>query len=142
MATKVSVTASGDISTAISAGTASGDCGCASGSVSQGKSLSFALKSAFASADFEIGQALDEVSSPLAFVALPVPTSIEGRVLYLRIIDSGSLDVRVTHSTQGQTIYPVRGFLLLGGVSDDEYITAVAVQGEAQFEWLLTGDRA
>lgn len=141
MATKVSVTASGDISTAISAGTVSGDCGCATGSVSQGKSLSFALKSAFASADFEIGQALDEVASPAAFVSLPIPSSIEGRFFYLRVLDTGTLDVRVTHFTQGVTIYPVRGYIILGGVADDEYITAVAVQGEAQFEWLLTGDR-
>lgn len=92
------------------------------------------------SAELQLGQQLAEVDSPESFVVLtPAATTIQGSLLVLHVLEGGPLDVRVTHATQGQTVYPVQSVLVLAP-SDDELITALAVQGEATFEWSLTGD--
>lgn len=99
------------------------------------------IGSARKSADSEIGQRRFEFASPAAFVALPTPSTLTGRLLYLRSISGDDLDVRVTHATQGATVYPVasKGMLLLEP-SDDEGISLVEVQGTGVIEWSLSGD--
>ena len=77
------------------------------------------------------------IASPAAFVALP-QGSFTANVLYLRTQNGESVDVRVTHATQGATVYPVRGTFLLE-VPDDERISLVEIQGTAAIEYALTG---
>ncbi len=138
MPSQVGVAVDGTITAGVGT-TSSGSCSAPTTS-SPGVALGFALKSAHMSADWMISQALDEVDSPTP-VSLPLPTGAQGTVFYLRILDNGSLDIVVTHDDQGATTYPVQGMILIEP-TDDEFITAVTVTGEAQFEWLMTGDRA
>jgi hypothetical protein len=94
------------------------------------------------SAELQLGQQLAEVNSPASFVVLtPAATTIQGSLFVLHVLEGGPLDVRLTHATQGQTVYPAKGVLAIEP-SDDELITAVAVQGEGTFTWSLTGDAA
>lgn len=139
MATRIGVTVDGTISAGLGT-TSSGSCSGPSVS-SPGIALQLVLNSEHASADTAVYQPYDSVDSPGSPVSLPIPAGLQGTVFYIRILDDGPLDVSVTHDDQGATIYPVDGMLLIEP-SEDEFITAITVQGSAAFEWLLTGDRA
>lgn len=93
------------------------------------------------SAEQQAGQKLVEVDSPSSFHVLGLDSTMRGRLLWLRVLDGGDIDVRVTHATQGNTTYPVHGLLVLE-CSEDELITGLAVQGTATIEWCLVGENA
>lgn len=113
-----------------------------SGSSDPGSFYEFGLGSGRLSADTEIGQRRYEINSPMSFVSLSVPT-MQGETLLVQSLSGEDLDVRVTHDTQGATVYPLaaKGCLLLTP-SEDEFITAVEVQGEGVIRWVLLGDLA
>lgn len=113
-----------------------------SGSSDPGSYYEFDLGSARKSADTEIGQRRFEVSTPASYTALSVPT-MQGQTLLVQSISGDDLDVRVTHDDQGATTYPLasKGCLLITP-SEDEFITAVEVQGEGVIRWVLLGDVA
>lgn len=89
-------------------------------------------------ADIEDSSRRYVLASSGAFVSLGLPANLQARVLYIRTLNKESIDVEVTHSTQGLTIYPVRGMLLIE-VPEDEYITLVRVRGDAILQYVVTG---
>lgn len=113
---------------------------CDAGSSDPGTFYTPQLGTGRQSADTEIGQKSYAISSPSAFVALPAPASLTGRLLYVRSKSGGDLDVRVTHATQGTTVYPIasKGMFMIEP-SADEGISLVEVQGEGVIEWSLSG---
>jgi hypothetical protein len=88
--------------------------------------------------DAESSSRFIKVDSAASFFTIPQLSTLQGCVLYLRTLKGETIDVRVTHTTQGATVYPVRGLLLLE-VAADEKITLVEVQGVAEIEYAITG---
>lgn len=87
--------------------------------------------------DAESSSGLFKLDSAAAFVALPTQANLEGRFLYIDV-GRNDVDVEVTHTTQGVTVYPVRGVLILE-THEDERITLVRVQGVADIKFVFTG---
>lgn len=92
-------------------------------------------------ADIEDSSRRYVLDSAGAFVSLGLPANLQARVLYIRTLNKESIDVEITHLTQGLTIYPVRGMLLLE-VPEDEYFTLVRVRGVATLQFVVTGAAA
>jgi hypothetical protein len=133
VAAKLSISFSGDLLLQLSSAA------CAGGSTDPGSGFTLRLISANREADESIGQKLGQVDSPAAFVALPYPSSLLGRVLYFRGLGERDVwDVRVTYATSGQVTQPVQGMILVEAPDGDE-ITAVAVQGSGEFEYQIWG---
>jgi hypothetical protein len=87
--------------------------------------------------DAENSSGLFKLNSSAVFVPLPTQSTLEGRFLFIDV-GANNVDVEVTHTTQGITIYPVRGVLVLE-VPEDERITLVRVQGVADIRFVFTG---
>ena len=87
--------------------------------------------------DAESSSGLFKLNSSGSMVPLPTQSTLEGRFLYIDV-GANNVDVEVTHTTQGLTIYPVRGTLTLE-VPEDERITLVRVQGVADIKFVFTG---
>ena len=82
------------------------------------------------------------VDSPGSFVALPISANMLGVVLYMRAKSgSGVFDVRITSQVSGVQTISQTSLVLLEKAAIDA-ITLVEVQGNAQFEWSLTGNRS
>lgn len=78
------------------------------------------------------------VVSPSSPAALPFPSNLRGRFLYVRVQLGGTALVTVTFATQGARVIPTNGLLCIE-VGEDEQITAVSVQGTVDFEWCVFG---
>lgn len=117
---------------------AAGNCATPTAPVSPGVGYSARLS---LDADLEVGSTLgatDPGPDPL-----PLPSNLEGRALYFRVLSGGPFDVDVTHAIQGATTYPVAaGGVLVLIPADDEYITAVSVTGSGTYEWSVAGSEA
>jgi len=136
VASKLAVRFSGDLLIQLSSAV------CPGGSTDPGSSFSLALITANQSADEQIGQKLAQVDSPAAYVALPYPASLLGRVVYFRGL--GERDqwlVRLTYAVTGLVVQPVQGTLLLEAPDGDE-ITSVEVQGAGEISWQVWGQLA
>ena len=79
-----------------------------------------------------------------AFVALPFPTNLRARVLYIRMTEDSAekIQVRITQEITGTTV--IAGFLgmMLTEFAADDRVTLVEVDGNAKFEWAAFGDNA
>lgn len=89
-------------------------------------------------ADVEYSSRRYVLESTGAFVSLGLPANLQARVLFIATTKKEAIDVEVTHLTQGLTIYPVRGMLLLE-VPEDEYFSLVRVRGSAILQFVATG---
>lgn len=78
------------------------------------------------------------VVSPSSPAALPFPSNLRARFLYMRVQTGGTALVTVTFATQGATVIPTSGLLCIE-VAEDEQISAIAVQGTVDFEWAAFG---
>lgn len=133
MAQKLSVNLSGDLDVKQDSAT------CPGGATDVGQGFKFSLLSQNQQADIEISQKLAVIDASGGPVALPFPANLEGTMLYLRSLGGAPFDVEVIHATQGATVYPVLGVLILEP-SDDERITGVNINsGEGSIEWIVTG---
>lgn len=133
MATRLSVSLSGDLDVRQDSAT------CPGSTTSAGLGFSFSILDANRSAYLEISQNLASVDASGGAVALPFPANLEGTLLYLRVVSGGPLDVSVTYATQGATVHPVKGLLVIEP-ADDERITGVSVtSGSGDIEWAVTG---
>jgi hypothetical protein len=92
-------------------------------------------------ADIEYSSRRYVLASPAAFVSLGLPANLQARFIFIQTTKKESIDVEITHSTQGLTIYPVRGMLVLE-VPEDEYFSLVRVRGEAILQFVVTGEVA
>jgi hypothetical protein len=129
-----------DGSLTIQESTTSGTCG--PGAEADGGSFyPVTIGSPRKSADAEIGMKLFSVSDSVSFIALPLPTGMLGRLLYLRNLTGDDIEVRLTDADSEETTLVVagRGMLLLEP-GDDTPIMAVGVRGEATITWVVTGD--
>ena len=131
MASTLTITLSGDLNLSLSAGTcpAPADTGC---------SFALTLASANLTGTVEQSNKPLPVDASGGAVALPFPVGLLGKVIYLKVLTGGPMDVIVTHATQGATTYPVKSMLLLE-VSDDELISAVSIGtgGVGTIEWVV-----
>lgn len=97
-----------------------------------------------ATAQDAIYQVAATVDSANAYLALPWPTGMQGRLLYIRRIDPAineAFDVRLTKSTTGQeTLQNQRGMLLLE-FAEDDYLESIEIRGSVTIEWAATGRR-
>ena len=79
-----------------------------------------------------------------AFVALPFPTNLRGRVLYIRMTEDSNvkIQVRLTQEITGTTV--IAGFhgMMLMEFAIDDRLTLVEVDGDAKFEWAAFGDNS
>lgn len=99
------------------------------------------LQTLHKSATIENSQQQAFIDSTAAFVALPVSSTMRGLVLFFSPNDNFALGkVRVTYSTTGLVVIPVRGMVMLEADTTD-YISAVEFQGVGTFDWSLTGTR-
>ncbi len=104
-----------------------------------GEAYKFTLLDANRSADLDQSNRLLPVDAGGGPVALPFPANLTGRFLYMKVVSGGPFDVSVTHATQGATVYPLKGAMLIEP-SDDESVTAVSItDGAGDIEWLVTG---
>jgi len=133
MSHQLSVNLTGDLDVRRDSATGSG------GPTDVGQGFRLQISDRARAADSEISQKAAPIDASGAPVPLPYPTTLEGRLLLLTVLDGGPFDVSVTHSTQGATVYPVRSTILIEP-SDDEYITAIAINsGVGTIEWIVTG---
>ena len=97
-----------------------------------------------AAAQDAIYQTAATVESPGSYQALPWPTGMQGRFLYIRRIEPAineAFNVRLTKSTTGaETLANQRGMLLLE-FAEDDYLESVEIQGSVTIEWAATGRR-
>lgn len=137
MAQKLSVNLMGDIELRQDSAT------CPSPSNDPGQAFKFGLLDTNRQADMEQSNKLLPVDASGGPVPLPFPANLLGRVLYMRALNrSGPFDVEVTHQTQGATVYPLKGTIVLEP-ADDELITGVRIlTGDGEIEWLVTGSEA
>lgn len=109
------------------------------GPVDPGLNVTLALTTANRTGDEQVSQQLATIDSPAAFVALPYPGSLLGRVLYLRGL--GERDawlVRVSYAASAQAVIPVQGMVLVEAPIGDE-ITGLEVQGVGELTWVVWG---
>lgn len=134
MATRLSVALSGNLDINQDSAT------CPGGSTNAGLGFSFSILDVNKSAYLEISQNLASVDASGGPVALPFPANLEGTLLYLRVLNNGGpLDVSVTYATQGATVHPVKGLLIIEP-ADDERITGVSIaSGSGDIEWAVSG---
>ena len=97
-----------------------------------------------AAAQDAIYQTYATVDSANAYQALPWPTGMQGRFLYIRRVEPSinePFHVRLTKSTTGaETLRNQRGMLLLE-FAEDDYLESVEIQGSVTIEWAATGRR-
>ena len=136
MATKLSVGLSGDIDLKQDSAT------CPGGITDIGEGFKFSLLDVNRSADIEISQKLAVVDASGGPVALPFPGNLEGRFLYMKVLGGGPFDVEVTHATQGATIYPLKGVMLIEPSDDESVLGVTMASGTGSIEWLVTGKEA
>lgn len=92
--------------------------------------------------NIENSQQQGSIDSSASFVALPVSSNMQGRLLFLRMDpNSAKVDLRVTFSSTGAVTMPVRGQVFIEADSTD-HITLVEIQGVATFDWSLSGMKA
>lgn len=133
MASTLSVTLTGDLNLSLSAASCPtpADTGC---------SFALTLASSNKTGTIEQSNKPLPVDASGGAVALPFPVGLTGKVIYLKVLTGGPLDVSVTHATQGATVYPVKSTFLLE-VSDDELISAVSITtGSGTIEWVVWGN--
>lgn len=85
-----------------------------------------------------VSQGNARVASPSTPVALPFPSNLRARFLYMRTQSSATALVTVTFATQGARVIPIAGLLCIE-VAEDEQISAISVQGTVDFEWAAFG---
>lgn len=85
-----------------------------------------------------VSQGNARVVSPGSAAALPFPSNLRARLLYMRVQTGGTALVTVTFATQGARIIPTNGLMIIE-VGEDEQISALAVQGTVDFEWAAFG---
>lgn len=119
-----------------------GKCGCPPmlGTPSSGPAFALALQASTAAtkgAPSNMAQAIDSVDT---FVALPLPTDWEGRlVLIVPVTDpSPAYNVRLTYEDLTTSTIQVQGMLLLETTRDNPF-TEVAVKGALTIAWIVTG---
>lgn len=87
----------------------------------------------------ENSSATGNVASPASFVSLPIDSNMQGLLLQMQI-SNGSIDLRFTRVASGtQTISAVTGPYIFETSAADA-ITAIEVQGTADFQWILGGN--
>lgn len=86
----------------------------------------------------EISQKEMTINSPSALVSLAFPASLRGRLVYFRPLTGTFTKVELTHATAGAVEYPVAG-TLLAEFPEAEQVTAMQVQGQGTFEWVVAG---
>lgn len=88
------------------------------------------------------GSILTVVSTPASYTSLGVPANLQGTAVYVRSLAANEeLSLRVTLDSAGQVVLPLKG-MLLWEPTDDDFITALEIQGEGSVEWALWGDLA
>jgi hypothetical protein len=133
MAQKLSVNLTGDLDVKRDSAT------CPGGTDDVGTGFKLQISDRAKSADSEISQKAAPIDATGGPVSLPYPANLEGRLFLLTVLEGGPFDVAVTHSTQGATVYPVKSTILIEP-SDDEYITAIAINsGVGTIEWIVSG---
>jgi hypothetical protein len=141
----VSVRAQGSISTSVQDSTVAQDCACAAPSPSA--SFNFSLQASAAWGDVEASSRRTILTSPSAFVTLPLPSVgagfvYQGRVFYFRSHERDQAWlVRITFSEQDDQVVACGGVLLIEAPETD-FIETVEISGSGSFEWLSTGQVA
>lgn len=120
-----------------------GKCGCPpGGGSSTGPAFLLALQATSAlskGAPSNMAQAFDD---ELAYVALPLPTGWEGRVVLIAPTSDTAPSYWVRLTCDGDTFeIPLQGMLLIEAPKDTPF-TAVAVKGAVTVGWLVTGQQA
>lgn len=140
--TLIGVSLGGSFDIAIQESTSTNECVCVG--AQPATSFSLALQTESRWGDAEASSRRMTVTSPAAFVALPVPTvgagyDFLGRLLYFRSLETQAVwTLRVDFATSATADIPVVGSLLLEPPEGDE-ILAVSIQGTGAFEWAIVG---
>lgn len=80
------------------------------------------------------------IASPAAFVDLLAGTGITTVTVFVIVISSGSLDVRLTTAGGTDAIWRSSNLVLWASPNAGDGATALAVQGTADFELIVAGD--
>ena len=122
-----------------------GRCGCPPGLAgsSAGPVFALALQTANALTSGSPSNMAQEFTDDLAYVALPLPTGWEGRVVLIAPISDVAATSYWVRLTSSGTTYeiPLQGMLLIEAPRDTPY-TAVAIKGVVTVGWLVTGQQA
>ena len=121
-----------------------GKCGCPPGlaGASAGPSFSLALQTVNALTKGSPSNMAQAFTDEASYVALPLPTGWEGRVVLIVPTSDTSPDYWVRLTSDGDTFeIPLQGMLLIEAPRDKPY-TEVAIKGSVTIGWLVTGQQA
>lgn len=129
MANTLTLKFEADLSVAIDSAT------CPSSATDAGCFYSPAIRDKNSSAALDAGSKIATIASPASFEALPWPSTLLARVIYVKPHGTSSTYIlRITYATTGTVDIPLAGMVLLEAASDDA-ITGLAIQGDVSVEW-------
>lgn len=110
-------------------------CNGAGSSGSSGPALAFNISD---SAAANASSTFTTVDSALAFTPLALPANLRARLLYIRILTTAKMTLRLTYEVTGLVVEPVIGLWVKQFPADDR-VSLIELQGQGDLEWYAAG---